>query len=152
MDRKKAGFIVISLLSALVFYQLYQNTIIHWDGYGVEVDTVTGIDPGMLIPIETSGLQDYPEVESILDEASEGGTVMVTDFTELEPLYSFLRSKGLDLGAGSYFLEHGGETYSVSLVMYGGMDDQPLYIYLAGFMVAVSVALTIEVLRHGKQP
>ena len=151
MDRKKLGFIVIALLSALIFYQLYQNTIIHWDGYAVEVDAVTSIDPEMLIPIEASGLQDYPLVASFLEEASDG-TVMVTDTMDLEQLYGFLGSRGLDLNAGSYFLEHDGATYSVSLVMYGGMDDQPLYIYLAGFMVVIAVALTVEGLRPGKQP
>ncbi|MBT3284324.1 hypothetical protein HN807_09005 [Candidatus Bathyarchaeota archaeon] len=150
MNRKKVGFIVISLLSALVFYQLYQNTIIHWDGYGVEVDIVTDVDSDMLIPIEPSGLQDYPVVASFLDEASEGGAVMVTEVMEMEQLYGFLRSKGLDLSAGYYYLEHDGETYSVSLVMYGGMDDQPIYIYLAGIMVVIAIGLTVEGLRSGK--
>ncbi len=150
MDRKKLGFIVIALLSALIFYQLYQNTIIYWDGYGIEVDSVTGIDPMMLIPIELSELQNYPAVALYLDVASEGGTVTVTDTMDMEQLYSFFRSKGLDLSVGNYFLEHGGETYSVSFVMYGGMDDQPIYIYLAGIMVVIAVALTVEGLRSGK--
>ena len=151
MDMKKLGFIAIALLSALVFYQLYQNTMVHWDGYAVEVDAVTGIDTGMLIPIEATGLQDYPLVAAFLDQAPDG-TVMVTEVMGLEQLYGFLRSRGLDLGSGNYYLEHGGGIYSVTLVTYGGLDDQPLYIYLSGFMAAVAVALTVEMLRHGKQP
>jgi len=147
MDRKRVIVIAISLISALLFFQLYRNTIIHWDGYGVEVESVTGIDPSMLIPIEPSGLQDYPAVSSFLDEAGEGETVMVTDVMGMEQFYSFLRSKGHDLDAGFYFLELNGETYSVSMVAFGGMDDQPLYMYLAGFMVVVAAGLTVEGLR-----
>jgi len=147
MDRKRVIVIAIALISALLFFQLYRNTIIHWDGYGVEVESVTGIDPAMLITIEPTGLVDYPAVATFLDEAGEGGTVMVTDVMGLEQFYSFLRSRGHDLDTGFYFLELEGETYSVSMAAFGGMDDQPLYMYLAGFMVVVAAALTVEGLR-----
>lgn len=152
MDRKRVIFIAVALLSALVFYQLYQNTIIYWDGYGIEVTETTDADPGQLIPLTPEELEGFPAVAGFFDEASQSGFTMVTDVMGMEQFYSLLRSKGHDLDVGHYYLDTGDTTYRVEFAMYGGMDDQPLYLYLAGAMVVLAAALAVEGLRTGKLP
>lgn len=147
MDRKRVILIVASLLAAFAFYTIYQNTIILWDGYALEVSSVTDVEPELSYDVSMTDLLTYPEVRKVFDEARETGSVMVDEFTPIGEFEDLLESKGADLDMGYYYLELDVVAFMVSYTMYGGMEDTPVYMYLAGLMLLVALGLTVTGLQ-----
>lgn len=142
MDRKRVILIVASLLAAFAFYTLYQNTIILWDGYALEVSEVTEVDPEYLVTLTPDDLQANPDVSEIL--TSVDGTVMITEMAPMNQLTDLVESKGQVLDFTPVYIQTDDNSYVVTFEMYGGMEDQPIYMYLAGLMVLVAIGLTIR--------
>ncbi len=143
MDRKRVILVVASLLVAFAFYTLYQNTIILWDGYALEVSEVTEVDTEFLVTLTPEDLQSNPNVSEILD-STDGDTVMVTEMMPMNELTDLVEAKGQTLDFSPVYIQTDDNSYVVTFEMYGGMEDQPIFMYLAGLMVLVAIGLTIR--------
>lgn len=141
MDRNRIIIIVAAVVAAAALNVVYQSTIIYWDGFGLEVNSVFEVDPELVVTIEESDLTGYSLVEEALDAALGGESVFLDDFTSMNQFEALLEEKGMGLDRGVVYVVYMGEPFSVNVQMFGGMDSQPIYLYLSWLMIAVAVVV-----------
>ena len=146
MDKKKGAAILVAALLAVVFYFMYTSSVIYWDAYAYEIQPTNDIDPMYTINITAVDIADYPAVETAFDEADEFGWAMVTfEDGSLYEFDDFLESQDEDMEAGYVIINYGENSYDVSFTMYGGRDDEPIYLYLSYLSGIVTAILVLTV-------
>jgi len=154
MDKRKILATAVSVVLAFSFYTVYTSTIIYWDGFALEIDPIEGFDLEYTIQYTAEDLDDYPLVMSTLETVDQNGNTVITvdDWDTMQQFIEFNEANEGTLDDGYVFLQ--GETgeYMVSKVSYGGMDDQPIYLYMSGLMTLVAVGLVLsELLGYMRQ-
>lgn len=147
MDRKRVMLAAVSLLAALVLYTVYDSTSTHWDGYALEVEAVTEIGSETAITLTSADLQTNPDIAIVLNEASSDEISVIDEYASLTDFEEIMESKGADMDLGYYYLELDGSHFLVTPISYGGVYDEPIYMYLAGLMLLVAIALAVTGIR-----
>ena len=145
MEKRKMLLTAVSVVLAFSFYTVYTGTVIYWDGYALEIDSIEGYDPDYTITVTLDALEDYPYIMDTLEEVDQNGTTVITpdEGETLQQFIEFDEDNGGTLDNGYVFLQIEESEYMVSMVSYGGMEDQPIYLYLSGLMTLVAVGLVL---------
>ena len=146
MDKRKAAVILVSILLAFGFSFMYNSTIIYWDAYAYEVTQTNDIDQDFTLQLTSQDLATYPDLAAKLDEAGQAGSAMMT-FEEGDAIYQYenlLDSREPSTQYDIIFLQTDTQSYAVNLTMYGGMDDQPIYLYLSWLAGLAAVGLVLS--------
>ena len=146
MDKRKIFATTVSVVLAFSFYTVYTSTIIYWDGFALEIDPIEGFDLDYTIQYTAEDLDDYPLVKSTLETVDQNGNTVITgdDWEVIQQFIEFNEANEGTLDNGYVFLQGEAGEYMVSKVGYGGMDDQPIYLYMSGLMTLVAVGLVLS--------
>jgi len=143
MDKKKGAAILVAALLAIVFYFMYTSSIVYWDAYAYEIHSTNNIEPELTISVTSADLAEYPLVVSKLETADEFEWAMATfEDGSLYEFDDFFEAQNEELEAGYVFIQYDEKSYEVAFTMYGGRDDEPLYLwmsYLSGIIAAILV-------------
>jgi hypothetical protein len=72
-------------------------------------------------------------------------TVITFEDWEAIPQFNeFIEENGGSLDYGYVFLQTDESEYMVSKIGYGGMEDEPIYLYLSGLMTLVAVVMALS--------
>ena len=139
----KTILIIVTALISLGSYFMYTNTIIYWDAYAYEVSIVDTTEPEFTIEVTDMELEEYPDLVAFLAEVEEGEYVMLT-FEEGNAIFQYdelLESKEPENPYDYIYLQTPEQSYEVNFTMYGGMDDMPIYLWIAGISALIAVGL-----------
>ena len=143
MNRRKALLIIVTALISLGSYFMYTNTIIYWDAYAYEVTTTDTVEPMFTITVTNEELAAYPDLAVFLEGVEEGEYVMLT-FELGDALYQYddlLESKEPENPYDYIYLQTPDQSYEVNFTAYGGMDDMPIYLWIAGLSALTAAGL-----------
>jgi hypothetical protein len=146
MDMRKAAVILVSILLAFGFNFMYNSSIIYWDGYAYEISQTNDIDLNSTIQLTSQDLATYPDLAVKLDEAGQAGSAMMT-FEEGDAIHQYedlVESRRDGTLQDMMFLQTEDQSYAVNFTMYGGMDDQPIYLWLSWLFGLVAVGLVLS--------
>jgi len=129
-------------------YEYYQMNILYWDSYGYMILPEEDSIPELTYTLNAEDEANYPEAVSVLrNVGEEGKMVTYEDGDALYQLNALIDSK--DANESYIFLRYNDNIYSVSFQMYGGREDQPIYLWTAGISLLIALALTgSEILRY----
>lgn len=144
MDKRQLTYAAVALIAAFASYTLYQNTIILWDGYAYEVTPDTDTIPELTITLTTTDLS----TNLLIRDALETAPIMVTEFATMDEIDTIIEDNSLSLDEGPVYIETDDASYIVTLEMYGGMEDQPIYLYAAGLLIIVALGLVVQGIRN----
>lgn len=154
MNRWKTLLIIVTALISLGSYFMYTSSIIYWDAYAYEVSTTDNTEPEFTIEVTNEELAAYPDLSVFLEGVGQEGVYMLT-FEEGEAIFQYdelLESKEPENPYDYIYLQTPKQAYEVYFTMYGGMDDMPIYLWIAGISALAAVGLVVsEVLGYLKR-
>ena len=154
MNKQKTILIIITALMAVGSYFMYTSSIIYWDAYAYEVSTTDTVEPEFTITVTNEELEAYPDLAAFLEGVGQDGVYMLT-FEEGDAFYEYdelLDSKEPENPYDYIYLQTPDQAYEVYFTMYGGMDDMPIYLWIAGLSALASAGLVAsEALRYLKR-
>lgn len=137
---------VVSVVLAFSFYTMYTNSTLFWDGYALEIDSIDVSDPDYTITVSADSLESYPLIMDILEEVDQNGGTVITPSDE-DTMFQFINFNEEYMGTlegGFFFLQVEESVYMVSRLSYGGMVDEPIYLYLSGLMILVAAVMILS--------
>ena len=143
MNKQKTLLILVTALIAIGSYFMYTNSIIYWDAYAYEVSIVDTTEPEFTIEVTDMELEEYPDLVAFLEGVEEGEYVMLT-FEEGDALFEYdelVESKEPENPYDYIYLQTPSQSYEVNFTMYGGMDDMPIYLWIAGISALIAAGL-----------
>ena len=146
MNRQRGLLIIVTALIAIGSYFMYTSSIIYWDAYAYEVATTDTVEPMFTITVSNEELAAYPDLAEFLEGVGEGEYVMLT-FELGDALYQYddlLESKEPENPYDYIYLQTPDQSYEVNFTAYGGMDDMPIYLWIAGISAVASAGLVIS--------
>ena len=143
MNRQRGLLIIVTALIAIGSYFMYTSSIIYWDAYAYEVSITDTTMPEFTITVTNEELAAYPDLEAFLEDVEEGEYVMLT-FELGDALYQYddlLESKEPENPYDYIYLQTPDQAYEVNFTAYGGMDDMPIYLWIAGLSAIAAAGL-----------
>jgi len=154
MNRLKTLLIIVTALISLGSYFMYTSSIIYWDAYAYEVSTTDNTEPEFTIMVSNEELAAYPDLSVFLEGVGQEGVYMLT-FELGDALYQYdelLESKEPENPYDYIYLQTPEQAYEVNFTMYGGMDDMPIYLWIAGLAALIAAGLVVsEVIGYLKR-
>lgn len=143
MNKRQLMYAAVALVAAFASYTLYQNTILLWDGYAYEVTPDTDTIPQLTITLTAADLA----TNLLVKDALEAAPVMMTEMAPMDELNTLIEDNDLSLDEGPVYITTDDASYRVTWEMYGGMEDEPIFLYAAGLLVIVALALAVNGFR-----
>ena len=143
MNRQKTLLIIVTALIAIGSYFEYTSSIIYWDAYAYEVSTTDNIAPEFTIEVTNEELAEYPDLAVFLEGVGQDGVFMLT-FEEGDALYQYdelLETMEPENPYDYIYLKTPDKSYEVNFTMYGGREDMPIYLWIAGLSALAAVGL-----------
>ena len=143
MNKRKTLLILVTAVISLGSYFMYTNTITYWDAYAYEVSLTDNVIPEFTIEVSNEELATYPELAAFLDEVDLDNFVLMS-FEEGDAIYQYeeiVDSKEPENPYDYIYLQTPDRSYEVNFTMYGGMDDMPVYLWIAGLSALVVAGL-----------
>ena len=146
MNKRKLVLICVSVILAFSFNTIYTSNVIYWDAYALEIDLTDSVEPENFFSISRVNLYDYPLVLSVIDDVNDNGYTVVTfdDGGTLPQFLDLVEENDGSLDFGYTYLVVDESDYMLSKISYGGMDDEPVYLYISWLMSFLAVMLILS--------